>query len=148
MAKRYTHTWEDPEKYQIQTQKQGKQDDWSKEIWKKWLIKVTANYHEGATFKSANTLSPRNSISGYLSLKIYIHENVLWFLYNVIKEISLRMKNLVNFLCSLNILLHSFWSVYEAYVELGKNSYKSKNKKAPQTNKDPKLCVHYEHIIN
>ena len=57
------------------------------------------------------------------------------------------MKNLVNFVCSLNIILHSFWSVYEAYVELGKNSYKRKNKKALQTNKDPKLCVHCEHNI-
>ena len=59
------------------------------------------------------------------------------------------MKNLVNFVWSLNIILHSFWSVYEAYVELGKNSYKgkNKNKKAPQTNNDPKLCVHYEHNI-
>ena len=39
------------------------------------------------------------------------------------------MKNLVNFVCSLNIILHSFWSVYEAYVELGRNHYKRKKQK-------------------
>ena len=36
-----THTWEEPETYQIQTQ--AKQDDWSKEIWKKCKIQTTTN---------------------------------------------------------------------------------------------------------
>ena len=34
------HTWEELETYQIQTQNQAKQDDWSKEIWKKCTIEV------------------------------------------------------------------------------------------------------------
>ena len=34
------HTWEDPEMYQIWTQNQTKQDDWSKETQKKCPIKM------------------------------------------------------------------------------------------------------------
>ena len=40
LAKRRTHTWGDPEIFQIQTQDQSKQNDWPEEIWKKCPIEV------------------------------------------------------------------------------------------------------------
>ena len=36
----HAHTWEDPEIYQIQTVSQANQNDWSKETWNKYPIKV------------------------------------------------------------------------------------------------------------
>ena len=37
----HTHTWEDPEVHQIWTVNQASQNDWPKETWRKYHIKIT-----------------------------------------------------------------------------------------------------------
>ena len=50
------HTWKDPEKNQIKTQNQAKQNDWSKRTWKKRPINVTQTTTEGVTLSLSSSM--------------------------------------------------------------------------------------------
>ena len=64
----WTHTWEDPEIYQLWTVKQANQNDCPKETWKKYLLKV---------IQTSTRVQPRDSPSESACLPAHI---VLFFL--------------------------------------------------------------------
>ena len=71
LDERCAHKWENPEINQIQTQKQAKQNDWSKETWKKCPIKVV---------QTTTRVRLSDSLSLSESVHVSIHMNYTLFL--------------------------------------------------------------------
>ena len=71
------HTWEDPEINQIWAVNQANQNDWPRETWKKYPIKVNSNCHEGVTQRLSLSLSPPVCLSTRTELVLFLLVNTL-----------------------------------------------------------------------